>query len=99
MKDIEIDGVLPKAFGGEGREYAITESLHPGDHYNAAIYAEDCIFYFENFFPVQNDGRFYLRDCQIILTDLEGNRIDDNERYQKYFSIILEHIAPLCIYN
>ena len=99
MKDIEIDGVLPKAFGGEGREYAITESLHPGDHYNAAIYAEDCIFYFENSFPVQNDGRFYLRDCQIILTDLEGNRIDDNERYQKYFSIILEHIAPLCIYN
>lgn len=99
MKDVELDGVLPKTFGGTGRKYAITESLHPEDCYNAVIYAQDCIFHFKNSFPVQNDGRFYLRNCEIGLTDLEGNRIDDNERCQKYLSVILEHIAPLCIYN
>ena len=99
MKDVELDGVLPKTFGGTGRKYAITESLHPEDCYNAVIYAQDCIFHFKNSFPVQNDGRFYLRNCEIGLTDLEGNRMDDNERCQKYLSVILEHIAPLCIYN
>lgn len=100
MKDIKIDGVLPKVFGGEGREYALMESIHPGDHYNAAIYAKDCIFYFENSFPVQDDGRFYLKRCDVRLTDLDGNQLsDDDVRYQKYLTIILEHIAPLCIYD
>lgn len=100
MKNIKIDGVLPKAFGGNGREYAIMESIHPGDPYYAAIYAKDCIFYFENSFPVQADGRFYLKQCEIRLTDLEGRQLDSNdERYQKYLSIIMEHIAPLCIYD
>lgn len=99
MKDIKIDGVLPKAFGGEGRDYALIESIHPGDEYNAAIYAKDRVFYFNNSFPVQDDGRFYLRDCWVRLTDIQDNDIDDDEMYQKYLSVILEHIAPLCIYD
>ena len=99
MKDIKIDGVLPKAFGGAGREYAITESLHPGDPYQAAVYANDCVFYFRNSFPVQDDGRFYLKDCYVRLADLEGNDMDNEDMLQKYLSIILEHIAHLCIYD
>ena len=99
MKDIKIDGMLPKAFGGEGREYAITESLHPGDPYQAAIYAKDCVFYFRNSFPVQDDGRFYLKDCWVRLADLEGNDLENEELYQKYLSIILGHIVHLCIYD
>lgn len=99
MKDIKIDGVLPKAFGGSGREYALTESIHPGDPYNAAMYTDDNIFYFHNPSPVQNDGRFYLEEYKTKLTDLRGNPVDDADMYEKYLAIILEHIAPLRIYD
>lgn len=99
MKNVEIEGKLPRGFGGMGRDYALTESIHPGDAYNAAIYAEDSIFYFTNPFPVQHDGRFYLKEYKMRLTDLEGNDLIDDVKCEKYLRIILEHIAPICIYE
>ncbi len=99
MKDVKIDGVLPKAFGGEGREYALSESIHPHDPYYAAIFAEDVNFYFENPFPVQDDGRFYLKEYNAWITDKQGNRISDWKKYNKYLNIIIEHIKPLLIYD
>ena len=99
MKDLPIAGVLPKGFGGEGREYALTESIHPGDVYNAAIYDEKHVFYFTNPFPVQNDGRFYLKQYETKLTDLQGHEVENEEVKEKYLNIILDHIAPLCIYD
>lgn len=97
MKEIAIDGVLPQTFGGNGREYALSESIHPGDPYQAAIYAEDRVFYFSNPSPVQHDGRFYLAEYETKLTDLQGHLIEDNESHEKYLSVILQHIAPLLI--
>lgn len=99
MEDIPIDGVLPKVFGGCGREYAISESIHPGDFYYAALYADDCVFYFENPYPIQDDGRFYLQEYKAELTDLLGRVLNDKKRYDNYLDIILKHIAPLCIYD
>lgn len=97
MKEIEIDGKLPRAFGGTGREYAIAESLHPEEPYQAAIYGKDRVFYFSNPSPVQHDGRFELVDYQAKLVDLQGYQIDNVQEQEKYLGIILEHIAPLLI--
>lgn len=101
MKNIQIDGRLPKAFGGEGREYALSESIHPHDPYYAAIYSKDMNFFFQNPYPVQDDGRFYLKqnECIAWLTDKYGNVINDNEKLNYYYNIILKHIKPLLIYD
>lgn len=99
MKDIEIDGKLPIVFGGNGREYALSESIHPKDPYYAAIYAKDINFYFENPFPVQDDGRFYLKEYRAWITDKNGNEINDWEKFNIYLNIVLEHIRPLLIYD
>ncbi len=99
MKEIKIDGVLPKIFGGEGREYALSESIHPNDPYYAAIYSEDIEFFFENPFPVQNDGRFYLKEYKAWITDKQGNIVNNQEIFNKYLNIIMEHIKPLLIYD
>lgn len=99
MKDIEIDGKLPIVFGGNGREYALSESIHPKDPYYAAIYAKDVNFYFENPFPVQDDGRFYLKEYKAWITDKSGNEISNWEKFNMYLNIVLEHIKPLLIYD
>ncbi|MCR5609376.1 MAG: sulfatase-like hydrolase/transferase, partial [Lachnospiraceae bacterium] len=54
--DVKIDGVLPKTFGGCGRKFALTESIHPGDKYQAAIYTDDYVFYYINQGVIENDG-------------------------------------------
>lgn len=99
MKEVEIDGKLPKVFGGEGREYALSESIHPNDPYYAAIYSKDENFFFGNPFPVLDDGRFYLKKYRAWLTDKQGNRIVNEEKYNLYLDIIMEHIKPLLIYD
>lgn len=99
MKNIEIDGRLPKVFGGEGREYALSESIHPNDPYYAAIYEKDINFYFENSYPIQNDGRFYLKEYKVWITDKQGKIFYDVEKTNKYLNIIMEHIKPLLIYD
>ena len=77
----------------------MTESIHPGDPYNAAIYASDCIFYFENPFPVQHDGRFYLKQFRTKFTDLKGTVLENEILYEKYLCIILQRIASMLIYD
>ena len=99
MKDIKIDGVLPKVFGGNGREYAFTQSIHQNDPYYAAIYSEDSGFYFTNPYGTQDDGRFYLKRWNAKLTDAEDVVIEDEERYNKYLKIIEEKIAPMLVYE
>lgn len=100
--EISTDGRLPHTFGGlSSREFAYTESIHPGDPYQAAIFApeKDLAFFFTNSEPVMDDGRFVLSDYNAFLTTYDGNRINDNNKYKYYLNIVLEHIAPLLIYD
>ena len=100
--EVKTDGQLPLCLGGETkREYAYTESIHPGDPYQAAIFAPDeCVsFFFTNGEPVLNDGRFWLKEYEYWLEDLEGNRIDNKEESEYYLSIVKDHIAPILMYE
>lgn len=98
--EVPTDGRLPKTFGGEKeRKYALTESIHPKDYYQAVIFAEKESFFFVNPYPVSNDGRFELADYTYWLEDNDGNRLQNEELCKRYLDIILKHIAPILIYK
>ncbi len=100
LSEVPTDGRLPECFGGEAaRDYALTESIHPKDPYQAVIFAENETFFFVNPDPVQDDGRFRLKDYQCWLEDTDRNRIEDSKKREKYLNIVLEHIAPILIYE
>lgn len=99
MKDVETMTNLPVCFGGEKeREYALCESLHPKDPYYATFFTKENTIYFENGAPTGEDGRFELRDYTLSIEDLQGNPVEDEDLYQKYMDIVMDHIAPLLIY-
>lgn len=96
------DGRLPHVLGGEAsREYTITESIHPGDPYQAAIFtgAQGPVFYFVNPLPVRDDGRFALGEYSCSMKDRSGKEIPDESEKEKYLQILMQHIAPLRIYE
>ncbi len=99
LKDQKIDGNLPVFFGGDKkRKYAITESIHPGDPYQASIVSEGYVFYFTSEGIVEYDGRFELGEYECWLYDQGGKECFEKERIDHYFQILLEHIGTLLIY-
>lgn len=94
------DGNLPIVFGGEkSREWVLSESIHPGDPYYATYYTKDKIFYFENGYKTDNLGRFKIKDYKVFVEDYMGNSVDDEEFKQGYFELMMQHVAPLIIYE
>lgn len=91
-------GRIPRTFGGKGRKWALTESLHPNDWYRAALVSDQYRFYFCNHVPVGYDGRFELGEYTAYLTDKQGNIQKLPEVEQECMDIILDQIAYLCIY-
>lgn len=92
------EGRTPRTFGGDGRRWALTESLHPNDFYRAALVSEQYRFYFCNQMPVRYDGRFELGDFTICLTDKRGKEVHVEEVEQECLNIIMKQIAHLLIY-
>lgn len=100
IPEVPTDGQLPKILGGNSnRGYALTESIHPSDNYQASIHTKDGTFYFINPVPVTEEGRFTLADYTYWWEDNAGNRTEDDACCRKYLDILLEHIAPILIYT
>lgn len=94
----KVSGRLPKIFGGKGRKWALTESLHPNDYYRAALVNENYRFYFCNVDKVRYDGRFKLVGYMVSLADKNGKKISmPPEIERECTDIILGHIAHLLI--
>ena len=99
LKNKKIDGNLPAFFGGEKeREYAITESIHPGDPYQAAIVSKECTYYFTAGGIVEYDGRFELGEYSHKLLDKEGKESGNLELTEYYYNLLRQHIGSLLIY-
>lgn len=97
LKHEDIDGNLPVFFGGSRkREYAITESIHPGDAYQAAIVSDDYKFYYTSEGVVEYDGRFEPGKFSCRLTDKEGNEYTD-EACVKYLDVLMRHAGSLMV--
>lgn len=93
--DQVIDGRLLKDFGGEEREYAITESIFPGQTYKLAINDRDHLFGLETKEFTRYDGLIPIQDYQVWLKNkLTGE--DETEKYpdkvEHYTEIAFEHI-------
>lgn len=96
----KINGRLPLSFGGEKeREYAITESIHPGDKYCAVANANDYEIYFDNQALTDEEGRFELKDYKVYGYYKDGTNIEDKALLDKYEKIFLERIAEHVIYD
>ena len=99
LKDESIEGRVPLFFGGEEeRKYALTESLHPGDPYRAAIVSKEHVFYFTAEGVVEYDGRFELGNYQCQLFNKDGEECNDQEVMDEYLHVLMDHIGSLLIY-
>lgn len=99
-KEEMIDGRLPEFFGGaEKREYVLTESIHPGDRYEAALISGEKKLYVTSEGTVQYDGRFRLGDCQIRLEDKNGNIGKDASCGAYFMEILRQQVGELLIYE
>lgn len=99
LKNKKIEGQLPVFFGGEQeRKYAITESIHPGDAYQAAIASKDYVYYFTSGELVKYDGRLELGNYRDKLLDKENRECRDGELKKFYFDILMQHMGGLLIY-
>lgn len=95
-----INGKLPKIFGGKAeREYAITESLHPGDPYYAVAHTHNFEIFFDNPMPTDNEGRFTLENYSTYGNFKSGEPITDSELLKKYEDIFISRIAEHIIYD
>ncbi len=100
LKGEEIDGRLPVFFGGEEeREYAVTDSIHPGDPYQAAIISKDSVFYFTSGGLVGYDGRFELGNYTCKVLERSGRECTDERKKQKYWKVLMQHIGGLVVYE
>lgn len=100
LKEEEIEGRLPVFFGGEEeREYAIADSIHPGDSYQAAIVSKDSVCYFTSGGPVGYDGRFKLGDYTCKVFAQSGRECTDEEIKQRYRNVLMQHIGGLVVYE
>lgn len=90
-----LDGQLLKDFGGEQREYTITESIFPDQTYKLAINDKSHRFTFETIENTRDDGLIPVQDYTVKLI----NRVtgeDETEQYQdkldQYCQITFHHI-------
>ncbi len=96
----EIQGRLPKSFGGEKeRDYTLTESLHPGDPYQAEIVTKSHRVFFTNGSEVRNDGRFELQNYSIKVETKDGKQLHDTELERMYTELVLDHVKMMLIYG
>lgn len=96
---IESDGKLPKIYGGmDENQYAITETIHPGDPYMAAIHSEKYVFYMESLNTLTNYGKVDMSEYRAYLYDSEGNELDDEELKERFINFILDRTKYIQMY-
>ena len=55
-----LDGNLPEAFGGQRREYTVSNSIYPGQTYKICVRTEQYAFHLETEEPTREDGTISL---------------------------------------
>ena len=88
------DCVLPRTFGGPGRDYVYTESIYQGQTYKAAVRTNEFECRFEANANTDIDGLIDLSQgyTQKILSIKTGEEIQDLELAEDFEAIVLDHI-------
>lgn len=101
LADIKLDsneGVVLKDFGGNGRDTAITETIHPNQPYLVAITDAEHIFRFKTKSHVTDSGLVDLEHYEAQLLDLKT--LDDVsvqffDKLEKYVDITIQRAIKL----
>lgn len=101
MEDsIKSDMIVPKYFGGKGREYVYTESIFPGSPYYASINDKKHKFFFTSIEKCENDGRVKLEHFNVKLINKKNNREESKlypEKVKKYIKEVFIHMREYII--
>ena len=96
---IDSDGKLPKTFGGEiENNFAISETIHPGDPYMIAMHGSRYTFYMESNAVVTDYGKVDMSEYDIKLYDSDRNEISDEEIINKFIEYVLDRTKYIQIY-
>ena len=93
-----LDGNLPKALGGEEREFVISNSLFPGQTYKLAIRSETHEFRLESRELVDEDSMTDLRQPkrqQLFLRGKDRHPVEDEGLRQKFLAMARAHTAAI----
>ena len=80
-----IDGCLPKTFGGDGRKYAASMSIFPGQTFKLCLRNERYEFRLESVLPVLLDGRVDMSDYRIQIYSRNNRQKVHNEGIRRQF--------------
>lgn len=88
------DCVLPRTFGGPGRDFVYTESIYHGQSYKAAVRTEDFEGRFETNGLTDNDGLIDMsQGFTLKITSMRtGEEIQDQELAEDFEVIVFDHI-------
>lgn len=88
------DCVLPRTFGGPGRDYVYTESIYQGQTYKAAVRTDEFECRFETNADTDIDGLIDLSQgyTQRIFSMQTGEEIHDAELAEDFEGIVFDHI-------
>ena len=86
--------MLPRTFGGPGRDYVYTESIYQGQTYKAAVRTDEFECRFEANANTDIDGLIDLSQgyTQKIFSIKTGEEIHDPELAEDFEAIVLDHI-------
>ena len=91
-----LDGVLPKIFGGKGRNYTITETIYPGEQYTATITDKEDEFYFRTKNMVDNNGFVNIQGFKVNMANSKNGKDISHKKQKKlkeFTKIIIAHIG------
>lgn len=99
LADIDVDFsqydcVLPRTFGGPGRDYVYTESIYAGQTYKAAVRTDEFECRFEAYADTDIDGLIDLSQgyTQKVFSRHTGEEIQDQELSEDFEAIVFDHI-------
>lgn len=91
----QLDGSLPRAFGGEGRRYAISNSIYPGQTYKLSIRTMEYEFRLETENLTHHDGTVDMSRyaSRIYTRDAAHREVFDEALHAEFLSLAHSHTA------
>ena len=91
----QLDGVLPRALGGEGRSYCISNSIYPEQTYKLSIRTQEHEFRMETERPTHHDGTVDLSrfTAHIYTRDALHREVFDAALMEEFLQLAREHTA------
>lgn len=81
----QIDGRLPKVFGGDGHEFVISESLYPGQTYKLCIRNLEYEYFLETAAFTSYDGKVDMSKYQVELFNRKSHQKVRDKALEKMF--------------